>query len=146
MSWLNPNEEKTLKTFGRSRGTSFSSYASSATNPPPFDIAKDVNDDPFAKTDSISRARASTVSGGAPLTRGLRVHNENTSGKKSSIDEKVGPNAAQNKGVVKRKSSIKAEDNKDAKKKKEARTSSPVTTALSPVQSGTPGAFGQSGM
>ena len=86
------------------------------------------------------------VYGGAAAARGLRAHNENTSGKKSPIDDKVGSNAAQSKGVVKRKSSIKAEDNKDAKKKREAKASSPVTTAPSPVQSGTPGAFGQSGM
>jgi hypothetical protein len=145
MSWLNPKEEKTLKTFGKSRSTSFSSYGSSATNAPPFDIAVDVNDDPYGNTESGLRSRASTVSSGAPSARGLRVHNENTTGKKSPVDEKVESNAAPSKGVVKRKSSIKAEDNKDAKKKKEARTTSPVSMAPSPVQGATPGAFGQSG-
>jgi len=147
MSWLQGKSEN-QRTFGKSRSTSASSHfgGSSVAKAPGFEIAVDEEDNPFIEAPSSSRQRASTFSAGGASSRGLRAHNENASGKISPVNEKFGSNAAVTKPLVKRKNSYKAEDNKEVKKKKEARTASPVTMAPSPVQGATPGVFGLSGM
>lgn len=146
MSWLGDGASKgeRQRTFGKARSTSVSAnFAPRGPKVHNFEIAVDVEDDPFNEATSTVRSSSAALQQSDRAGRGLRVHNDNTTGRISPVNEKDSSTSAATKAIPKRKNSYKAEENKEVKKKRETRTGSPVHMEPSTVQSNS---FGQSGV